>query len=148
MQVGLRAVCRCKRIGQAVLWVRNSETGSRGVNVVAQAKLTLQAEQSLPHHNAVYWVAFSNDGRQLATASLDNTVKLWNVADGVHVGTLKGHGDGVAFVGYLKDGRIVTASLDKSLRVWTADGAVVATLAGHSDYLTCAAVARTGTRFA
>src|SRR6185295_10033897 len=103
---------------------------------MADAMLTLHAERSLTHNNAVYWAAFSNDGRQLASASLDNTVKLWNVADGGLVGTLKGHGDGVAFVGYLKDNRIVTASLDKSLKVWSADGVLEATLAGHQDYLT------------
>src|SRR5262245_1753470 len=102
---------------------------------MADAKLTLQAERSLTHNNAAYWAAFSNNGRQLATASLDNTVKLWNVSDGAHVGTLKGHGDGVAFVGYLKDGRIVTASLDKSLKVWSAEGTLKATVAGHADYL-------------
>ena len=77
---------------------------------------------SLTHGNAAYGAAFSPDGKRLATASLDNTVKLWSVIDGQHVGTLKGHGDGVAFVGYLTDGRIVTASLDKSLKIWPADG--------------------------
>jgi WD40 repeat protein len=108
--------------------------------------IPLEAVRSLTHDNAVYWAAFSNDGKQLATASLDNTVKRWNVADGAHLGTLKGHGDGVAFVGYLKDGRIVTASLDKSLKVWSAEGAVKTTFTGHTDYLTSAAVARSGTR--
>lgn len=108
-------------------------------------KITLELHRTLTHNNAVYGAAFSNDGIQLASASLDNTVKLWNVADGTHIGTLKGHGDGVAFVGYLADGRIVTASLDKSLKVWSADGVLKATLAGHQDYLTCAAVAKTGT---
>ena len=107
-------------------------------------QIKLQPERSLTHNNAVYAAAFSNDGKQLATASLDNTVKLWNVADGEHVGTLKGHGDGVAFVGYLKDNRIVTASLDKSLKIWSADGVLEATLAGHQDYLTCAAISRSG----
>jgi WD40 repeat protein len=107
--------------------------------------IKLEAERALSHNNAVYWAAFSNDGRQLATASLDNTVKLWNVADGTPVGTLKGHGDGVAFVGYLKDGRLVTASLDKTLKVWSPEGALKATLAGHADYLSCAAVPRSGT---
>ena len=39
------------------------------------------------------------DGKQLATASLDNTVRLWELSNGEAVGTLKGHGDGVCFVG-------------------------------------------------
>src|SRR6185369_9783488 len=98
--------------------------------------------------NAVYWASFSRDGNQLATASLDNTVKLWNVADGVHTGTLKGHGDGVVFVDYLKDGRLVTASLDKTLKVWSAAGLLQSTLTGHQQYLTCAAASRQGTLLA
>src|ERR1700758_5610280 len=107
-------------------------------------QIRFQPERFLTHNNAVYAVAFSNDGRQLASASLDNTVKLWNVADGENVGNLRGHGNGVAFVGYLKDNRLVTASLDKSLKVWSAYGVLEATLAGHQDYLTSAAVAHTG----
>ena len=108
--------------------------------------LRLERLHSLTHGNAAYSAAFSPDGKRLATASLDNTVKLWNVASGEHLGTLKGHGDGVAFVGFLADGRIVTAGLDKTLKVWPADGgAATATFSGHQDYLTCAAVARAGT---
>jgi WD40 repeat protein len=107
-------------------------------------QISLQPERSLTHNNAVYAAAFSNDGKQLATGSLDNTVKLWTVADGEHVGTLKGHGDGVAFVGYLKDNRIVTASLDKSVKIWSPDGVLEATLTGHQDYLTSAAISRSG----
>src|SRR5438093_12307726 len=110
--------------------------------------LKLNLVRTLTHHNAVYWAAFSADGKKLATASLDNTVKIWNAADGRHVGTLRGHGDGVAFVDFLKDGRIVTASLDKTLKVWSADGSLQATLTGHQDYLSCAAVSRSGTLLA
>ena len=101
--------------------------------------------RSLGHNNAVYWAAFSNDGKKLATASLDNTVKLWNASDGQLVATLKGHGDGVAFVGFLSDDRMVTASLDRTLKIWAADATTpTTTLSGHQDYLACAAVSRTG----
>ena len=98
--------------------------------------MRIERLHSLTHGNATYGAAFSPDGKRLATASLDNTVKLWNVADGQHVGTLKGHGDGVCFVGYLADGRIVTASLDKSLKIWPADGgAATATFTGKCSNL-------------
>src|SRR5262249_25943454 len=66
-----------------------------------------------------------------------------SVANGQLVRTITGHGDGVAFVGYLADGRMVTASLDRTVKVWR-DGSPQATMSGHQDYLTCAAVARTG----
>src|SRR5262249_14280096 len=52
-------------------------------------------------------------------------------------------------VGYLKDGRIITASLDKTIKVWSPEGGLKATFTGHqADYLTCAAVARSGTLLA
>ena len=108
------------------------------------AMLKLKPLRTLTHNNAVYWAAFSADGKKLATASLDNTVKIWNVADGRHVGTLKGHGDGVAFVEFLKDGRLATASLDKTLKLWSAEGELKTTFAGHQDYLSCAAASRNG----
>lgn len=112
------------------------------------AMLKLKSLHTLTHNNAVYWASFSADGKKLATASLDNTVKLWSMADGRHVGTLKGHGDGVAFVEFLKDGRLATASLDKTLKLWSADGELKTTFAGHQDYLSCAAASRSGSLLA
>ncbi|MFO1095519.1 MAG: WD40 repeat domain-containing protein [Planctomycetaceae bacterium] len=111
--------------------------------------MRLNKRLSLTHGNSVYWAAFSRKGDQLATASLDNTVRLWSLPDGKHVGTLKGHGDGVAYVGYLEDGRIVTASLDKTLKVWPAEGgAALISCSGHQDYLACGASAKTGSLLA
>ena len=110
--------------------------------------IKLKPLRTLTHNNAVYGAAFSADGKKLATASLDNTVKIWNAADGRHVGTLKGHGDGVAFVDFLKDGRMATASLDKTLKLWSAEGELKTTFAGHQDYLSCAALSRSGTLLA
>ena len=112
-------------------------------------QLRLERIRTFTHGNAAYSTSFSTNGKQLATASLDNTVRLWDLSNGEAVGTLKGHGDGVCFVGYLSDGRIVTGSLDRTLRVWSADGnSVLTTFTGHQDYLTCAAVARSGTLLA
>jgi WD40 repeat protein len=47
------------------------------------------------HAEAVYGVAFSPDGRLLATASMDNTAKLWDPAAGDCLGTLTGHAETV-----------------------------------------------------
>jgi WD40 repeat protein len=110
---------------------------------MAAARLDFHQRHLLSHPNAVYWVAFSIDGTQLASGGLDRTVRLWSVADGRLERTLSGHGDGVAFVDYLNDGRIVTASLDRSLRIFSATGTLETTLGAHEQYLTCGAVART-----
>ncbi len=108
--------------------------------------MPLVRQYSCTHNNGVYGVAFSPDGTRLASASLDNQVKLWDAATGALLQTLKGHGDGVASVGWLEDGRLISASLDKTVRVWQADGTLKQVLPGHAEYLTCAAVARKGPR--
>jgi WD40 repeat protein len=78
-------------------------------------------------------VAFSPDSRTLATASADNTVRLWDVASGRHRATLKGHTDYVCAVAFHPDGkRLATGSFDQTARLWSlATGQRVKTLEGH-----------------
>lgn len=110
-------------------------------------RVQLIRRHTLTHGNSIYWVAFSADGQQLATASLDNTVGLWSAADGARMGTLKGHGDGVTYVAFLPGDRLLSAGLDKSVRIWKlAEQALEKSFAGHQAYLSCAAVNSQGAR--
>jgi WD40 repeat protein/serine/threonine protein kinase len=90
------------------------------------------------HRGHVTCVAFSPDGRYLATASDDNTTKLWNVADlhnpGIFaVRTLKGHGDSVSSLAFSKDGRLATGSEDRTIKIWRlATGRDEMTIRGHT----------------
>ena len=52
--------------------------------------------------------------------------------------TLKGHSDGVCAVAVMDDGRIVSGSDDRTVKVWN-DGACEITLQGHSDWVWCVA---------
>src|ERR1043165_6504216 len=88
------------------------------------------------HDGLVHAVAFSNDGKVLATASFDSTVKLWDFATGKESQVLKGHTKGVNAVAFNKDGSLVaTGSADNSIRLWNPkDGKLVKELAkAHGD---------------
>jgi len=68
-------------------------------------------------------VNFSPDGRRIATASFDKTVKLWNVKDGSLLQTFVGHGDWVWDVSFSPDGKtLASASRDKTISLWSLDG--------------------------
>src|SRR5579871_777052 len=71
------------------------------------------------HHDAVYAVAFRPDGEQMATASFDHTIKIWDVATGHVVRTFTGHQDKVLALAYSVDGRqLASAGMDGTIRLW------------------------------
>jgi len=53
------------------------------------------------HSSSVLAVAFTPDGKQLASASRDNTIKLWDASTGAALQTLEGHSNWVWAVAYL-----------------------------------------------
>ena len=88
------------------------------------------------HSNAVISVAFSPDGKTLATGSSDNTARVWDLASRQCSATLQGHTSCVRSVAFSSPDRntLATGSNDKTARVWNlASGKCTATLQGHSD---------------
>jgi WD40 repeat protein len=95
----------------------------------------LQAQRNLSAHaDSVTSVAFSHDGRTLASGSVDDTIKLWDVASGLQLRTLAGHADTVTSLAFSPDGRLLaSASIDATIILWdTATGQQLRTLIGHS----------------
>jgi WD40 repeat protein/uncharacterized caspase-like protein len=91
---------------------------------------------TLKGHTAdITTLSFSPDGKLLASASADKTIKLWNVADGSRIRTLTGHGDRVTTLSFRNDGNILASgSADKTIKLWNvADGSLSDTLKGHTD---------------
>jgi WD40 repeat protein len=69
------------------------------------------------HTKWVAAVAFSPDGKWLATASADRTVRVWRVEDRRCVEVLKGHTDTVCTVALTADA-ILSAGHDGTVRLW------------------------------
>jgi WD40 repeat protein/serine/threonine protein kinase len=93
------------------------------------------------HVGALRSVAFSPDGRRIASAGLDQTVKLWDAATGQPVLTLRGHFDNIFCLAFSPDGhRLASASIDRTVRIWDAtppqSGPEELTLRGHTGAVT------------
>jgi WD40 repeat protein len=89
----------------------------------------------LGHTSQVIGVSWSPDGRKLASASNDKTVKIWTLADGTCERTLSdsGHSSTVWSISWSPDGRrLASASKDNTVKIWTADGTYEKTLSAQS----------------
>ena len=83
-------------------------------------------------------VAFSRDGRRLASAGWDRSVKVWDVATGQEIRTLLGHTSNVYGVAFSPDGRLLaTAGLDGAVRLWDVGThrPIGTPLTGHTDHV-------------
>ena len=91
------------------------------------------------HKQWIADLAFSPDGKTLASVSCDKMLKLWSVPDGKLIRTLEGHDGIVKGVRFLPDGKtIITGARDETIRLWdAASGAEIGRYTVPGSSITC-----------
>ncbi|HKQ93043.1 MAG TPA: caspase family protein [Blastocatellia bacterium] len=105
--------------------------------VIAWAQKTVEPELRINerHGCTVYSVAFSPDGKTLASAHNDNMIGLWDLKTGRLIRSFVGHTGHVPFIVFSPDGKTLAGgSPDQTVKLWeVSSGRFIRPLTGHRD---------------
>ncbi len=107
----------------------------RGHNTLLSSVKIVEGMVKPPRDRNVTALAFSPDGKILASGSMDKTVRLWDIEKRKRLATLEGHKGWINAVAISKDGRILASGdANKVIKLWDIDThAERATLIGHAS---------------
>lgn len=102
------------------------------------------------HADCIYGVAFSPDGKSIATSSYDRLIKLWDVATGAEIRTFKDHIEAIYAIAFTPDGKhLISGAADRTIKFWdVATGERLYTLSEPQDGINAIALDPTGPRLA
>lgn len=116
----------------------NQKTSPNFINKNPTISRTWQCQQILTgHSNEVNAIVISPHAYILASASWDQTVKIWNFRTGQLIHTLRGHQGYVNCLAISSDGyTLASGSWDRTIKLWhTGTGKLIHTLKGHTNYI-------------
>ncbi len=112
--IGLSSLALVGLVGGGVALLTHLQMPSNHVQMQTQHIFTYTG-----HTDWVWSVAWSPDGKSIASAGGDKTVQVWNSADGQHMYTYRGHTGNVYSVAWSPDGRLIaSASSDGTVQIW------------------------------
>jgi ribosome assembly protein 4 len=100
------------------LWSLFSSASPASLDATTKPSSTKPIARLTGHQRQISHVVFSPDGKWVASAAWDNSVRIWEGRTGKFVATLRGHVGAVYRLAWSADGRmLISASKDSTLKV-------------------------------
>lgn len=131
--------CVHRRVGWITQVVWSPRTPALAVSSAAGVTLysgdDLRPQGQLTGHSGpVKGIAVHPNGKLIASASADTTIRLWQLEQGGQFTVLNGHTGAVNSAAFSPDGQhLLSCSADQTVRLWSADGRALRQFDGHSD---------------